>query len=628
MARPAARRRGKEGKGKGVYSRSAHDDSVLSLASGAHEPYRPIADYGAIGEGRSVALVSRGGSIDWWCPPRFDAPSVFAALLDHDNGGAFQLRPVGQAESAMAYVDDTNVLDTVHTTATGRVRVRDFLAFEDDTGTTDSVLVRRVTGLAGSVDMLAVFAPRFQYGRVFPRFTRVPVGLMASGAGEIMLVRSALTWTRPAKGVREARFTVREGETVDIVVRHAPFASPVPFPQGLARTDDELERAAVQRWRAWSEQTRFDGPDAALVRRSALAIKLLQYRRNGAFVAAATTSLPEAIGGIRNWDYRFTWLRDGAISARALHEVGHHEDADAFAGWLLATLPAQIEDMRIMYTLSGSPDLPERELPQLEGYRKSAPVRIGNGAVHQRQLDVYGEVIEFLHAARATDADRAGWPAVRALADHVAARWHEPDQGIWEMRCEPRHFVLSKAMAWVALDRAARFAEDLGEPVPEAWRREADIIRAEVLERGYDEKRRSFVQAYGFTFLDASNLMLPLVGFLDARDPRMMETVDRILEELTVDGLVYRYLGDDGLPGGEATFAYCTFWLIEVLAKQGRVREARALFDRIAARASHLGLFAEEIDAATAEHLGNYPQAFPHAGLIQAARALREAERA
>ena len=600
---------------------------AFALTVASQGTYRPIADYGAIGEGRSVALISRTGSIDWWCPARFDAPSVFGAILDANAGGHFRLAPSGQAESASRYVDDTNVLETTHVTPTGIVRVRDLLAFEEDTGTTDSVLVRRVTGVSGSVEMLASFVPRFAYGRVFPRFSNVPVGLLASGAGEILLVRSPLAWTRPRKGERESRFTVRAGETVEIVVRHAPFASPVPFAQALAMPPERLEEATLARWRAWSRETRFDGPDEPLVRRSALAIKLLQYARNGAFVAAASCSLPEAIGGIRNWDYRFTWLRDGVLSAKALADVGHHDDADRFADWVRATLPERVEDMRIMYTLSGSAELPEREVPHLEGYRASGPVRIGNGAVHQRQLDVYGEIVEFLHHARLSNADRASWPAVKALADFVVAHWREPDQGIWEMRCEPRHFVLSKAMAWVALDRARRYAEDIGEPAPAAWAREAALIRAEVLEQGYDGKRRAFVQAYGFSYLDASNLMLPLVGFLDANDPRMVATVDRTLEELTVDGLVYRYLGDDGLPGGEATFAYCTFWLIEVLAKQGRVREARALFDRIAARASHLGLFAEEIDAVTGEHLGNYPQAFPHAGLIQAARALREAER-
>lgn len=598
----------------------------------AQTRYRPIADYGAIGDGRSLALVSSNGSIDFWCPGRFDGPSVFASILDAEQGGHFALRPTGaggRGSSASRYIEDTNVLETEHTTAHGRVRVRDMMPFEEDTGLPDSVILRRIQGLEGDVEMEAILAPRFQYGRVFPRFSATPAGLLASGAGEILLARShtRLEWTRPAKGVRRATFRIRAGETLDIALRHTPFASPVPFAEALGNSDAELEARTIARWRDWSSKTRFEGApnDSALVRRSALTLKLLQYKRNGAFVAAGTTSLPEAIGGIRNWDYRFTWLRDGAITAKALHDVGHSEEADAFSNWVRDTVGTDAHAMRIMYTLSGSTHLPERELPQLEGYRGSAPVRIGNGAAHQRQLDVYGELADFLHATRASSAEREAWPLVRSLADFVVQHWREPDSGIWEMRAEPRHFILSKAMAWAALDRACRVAKDLGETPPPEWSSAADAIRAEVLTVGVHDK--GFAQAYGFPNPDASNLMLPLIGFVDPKDPRMIATVDTILTELTVDGLVYRYLGDDGLPGGEATFAYCTFWLVEVLAMQGRVREARAIFDRIAARASPLGLYAEEIDAATDEHLGNYPQAFPHAGLIQAARALREAER-
>ena len=599
---------------------------TLTLQASASS-YRAIADYGAIGEGRSVALVGTNGSIDYWSPGRFDAPTIFATLLDARHGGHFRVGPVGQAASRSRYVDDTNVLETEHTTATGRVVVRDLMPFQEDAGVHDSVILRRITALEGSVDMEAVFAPRFQYGRVMPRFTRVPVGLMASGAGEILLVRGPLEWVRTEKGVRRAAFTVKPGETITLALRHAPFASPVPFVDALGMPDEMLEEATLRRWREWSGKTRCEGPDAPLVRRSALTLKLLQYRRNGAFVAAATTSLPEAIGGVRNWDYRFTWVRDGALTAKALHDLGHHEEADAFASWLTTTIGTDVDAMRIMYSLSGSSELPERELSHLEGYQRSAPVRIGNAAVNQRQLDVYGELVEFLHLARASSNDRSSWPLVKSAADWVVKHWREPDQGIWEMRCEPRHFVLSKAMAWAALHRAADSARGIGEPVPPAWDEQARLIREEVLARGYDREKRTFVQAYDFPALDASNLLLPLIGFVDARDPMMMETVDRTLEGLTVDGLVYRYLADDGLPGGEATFAYCTFWLIEVLAMQGRVREARALFDRMAAHASPLGLYAEEIDAANGRHLGNYPQAFPHVGLIQAARQLRAAER-
>lgn len=572
--------------------------------------------------------MSSEGSIDWWCPGRFDAPSVFGAILDDEVGGRFSLSPVAEAASRSRYVPDTNVLETEHATATGVVRVVDSAPFRADSGVTDSILLRRVTGVEGTVDMRILFAPRFQYGRVMPRFADSPQGLIARGAGEIMILSGA-GMVRRRKGEREGRFTVTAGESVDIVLRHRSFDVPVPFAERLAGTPAELEAATVERWRAWADRTRFDGPDAPIVRRAALALKLLQYEENGAIVAAPTASLPEAIGGVRNWDYRYTWLRDGVLSAQAFHDLGHVEDAERFSGWLRTTLGEAPEEMRIMYTVSGSAELPERELPHLEGYRKSAPVRIGNGAVTQRQLDVYGEILHYLHAVRASSLDVESWNVFRRIADHVAATWREPDSGIWEMRCPPRHFVFSKAMAWVALDRAARIARETGMPADvAAWEREAAILREEILAEGYDAERGAFVQAYGFQHLDASNLLLPLVGFLDAKDPRMVATVDRTLEELTVRGLVYRYLdAGDGIEGHEATFAYCTFWLIEVLARQDRVTEARALFDSLVAKANHLGLFAEEIDAQTNELLGNFPQGFPHAGLIQAALTLREAEK-
>ena len=616
---------GKEGKAKRALRRGGF--VAVLLVPPREARYRPIASYGAIGDGRSVALVSRHGSVDWWCPGRFDAPSAFGAILDAEVGGRFSLAPLEEADMRFAYAPDTNVLETEHATSHGRVRVVDFLAFAEDAGVTDSVLVRRVLGLEGQVEMRVEFEPRFQYGRVAARFAHAPGGLLARGAGEIMLL-TGVPMVRRRQGARESVFRVREGEAIDVVLRHRPFDTPVPFAEPLAAPPADLEARTRGRWREWSSRTRFDGPDAPLVRRSALVLKMLQYERNGAFVAAPTASLPEAIGGVRNWDYRFTWLRDGALTARALHDLGHSREADAFAAWVRVTLGDEPEHHSIMYTVGGSNELPERELPHLEGYRGSRPVRIGNGAAHQRQLDVVGELLDFLHACRASSADTSSWLVFERIADWVVDHWREPDSGIWEMRSQPRHFVLSKAMAWAALDRASRVAVEAGVEAPVArWREEAERIREEVLRLGWSDERRAFIQAYDHPEMDASNLLLPLIGFLDARDPRMLATADRILEELTVDGLVYRYLGsDDGVPGGEATFAYCTFWLVEVLALQGRVREARALFDRLTARASELGLFAEEIDAATGEHLGNYPQAFPHVGLIQAARALHAAE--
>lgn len=549
---------------------------------------------------------------------------MFASILDPGVGGSWRLSPEGAAVAQQRYVIDTNVLETVHTTQSGRVRVRDFLVLGEDSGSDESVLVRRAVGLDGEVAMETAFAPRFQYGRVSPRFRSSPTGLIVSGAGECALVQGAPEWERAGAGARRVAFTLRAGETRDFVLRHtrAPVLALFTSPGALANAA-AMEEATTARWRAWAARTLADGPYAPWVRRSALVLKLLQFRRNGAFVAAGTTSLPESVGGVRNWDYRYTWIRDGAFTARALHEVGHADDAARFADWLRETIGDDARDLRIMYTVSGSTDLPERVLPHLAGYRGSAPVRVGNAAVEQRQLDVYGELVEFLGAL----GGPAHWPLVRSVARWVAVHWPEPDQGIWEMRCEPRHFVLSKAMACVALERATRFAIELGEAPDPHWLTEAALIRTEIDARGYDAQQGAFVQAYDVPWLDASNLMLPLCGFLDARDPRMIATVDRTMADLMVDGLVYRYRGHDGLPGTEGTFAYCTFWLVEVLARQGRTEEARAIFERIVARASPLGLYSEEIEVATGELVGNFPQAFPHAGLIQAARALTKSAR-
>jgi len=592
------------------------DQRLARLSAGLE---RPIGDHGAIGEGRSVALLASDGTLDWWCPGRFDAPSAFAAILDAEAGGHFRLGPTVEASSLMRYVSDTNVLETVHTTERGRVRVCDFMPFPEDAGVEDAVLVRRVEGLEGAVEMGFSFRPRFAYGAVTPRLARTPAGLLARGAGEIMLLQAP-----EACLAGEARLVVGEGERFDVVLRHRPFVAAAPFDEPLAMGPAALEARAVARWRAWSAKTRYEGPEAPMVRRSALALKLLQYAPTGAIVAAPTTSLPEALGGARNWDYRFAWLRDAALCARALHDVGHPEEGRAFASWVERTLGREPGDLRIMYSVSGQTDLAERELAHLRGHRGSAPVRVGNGAAEQRQLDVYGELVDAL-AGMGAVGPRA-WPIVRGLAERVAQTWREPDSGIWEMRAQPRHFVLSKAMAWAALTRAAALAREKGYAGDaDAWLSEAEAIRADVDERGVHPEV-GFVQAYGFVAPDASNLLLPLVGFVDARDPRMLRTTDCVIETLATDGLVYRYRNDDGLPGGEATFAYCAFWLVEVLALQGRVAEARRLLESLLVRASPLGLYAEEIDEKSGEHLGNFPQGFPHAGLISAALALKRAE--
>lgn len=591
--------------------------------------YFPISDYAAIGDGRTAALVSREGSIDWWCPARFDSPSVFAALLDAREGGRFSIAPTAQASSVSRYVPDTNVLDTIHTTNEGAVRVVDLAPGHELTGVDNAVIVRRISGLWGEVELEVVLAPRFQYATKMPRFYTAPHGLIARGNGEMLLL-SGVDLPVKESGARVGRVVVREGERIDVVLRYREVAGPVPFRHKLARSPAELEASVIERDRAFASATRFEGRDAPLVRRAALALRLLQHAPTGAFVAAATSSLPESVGGVRNWDYRFAWVRDGALAARALGAVGHTSEEGAFRTWLSRTIP-DAEQMRIMYTVTGSTELPERVLPHLEGYRRSTPVRVGNEAVEQRQLDVYGELVEFLHATSETPGlDEAAWSIVRSTAEWMVRHWREPDSGIWEMRSAPRHFVLSKVMAWVALTHASQAAEARGEFERAAlWRKEALVVREDVLENGVDPETGAFMQAYGVRIPDASNLLIPMVGFMDANDARMVATVDETMRQLTVDGLVYRYVeAHDGLPGTEATFTYCTFWLVEVLATQGRVEEARRLFDALAARATPVGLYAEEMEPFTGEHLGNFPQAFPHAGLIQAAIALEAAEAA
>ncbi|MCA1814709.1 MAG: glycoside hydrolase family 15 protein, partial [Halobacteriales archaeon] len=426
---------------------------------------------------------------------------------------------------------------------------------------------------------------------------------------------------RVAGGEAQAELVLREGERLCFVLTFLPDPDDVPLPAGRApRLLDDTRRA----WQEWDARTTYQGPYREQVRRSALVLRMLRYDPTGAVVAAPTTSLPERVGGVRNWDYRYAWIRDCAFVVGALGDVGHPRYAAEFVRWACRAAKASQPDLRVLYAVDGATELPERELP-LDGWRGSRPVRIGNAASEQHQLDIYGELLLSVHAR-----DRAGVSprsstrqSLAGFVDRVAATWREPDQGIWEMRSEPRQFVLSKAMAWVALDKGIA----LGLPGDHAaWRRERDACRALALERGWSDELGAFQMAFDYPYLDAANLMLPLIGFLDAKDPRMVATVERTMERLTFDGLVYRYLdADDGLPGGEAAFTYCTFWLVDNLALQGRGEEARMLYERALARASPLGLLAEEVHPATGELLGNFPQAFSHIGVLRSAVLLARA---
>ncbi|MDP9457889.1 MAG: glycoside hydrolase family 15 protein [Actinomycetota bacterium] len=595
------------------------------------DPYRPIAEYALIGDCHTAALVSGDGSVDWLCAPDFDGPSVLAALLDAERGGRFAVRPAEPFASENEYVGHSGVLRTTFRTDGGVATLTDFMPIHKGSGPRPFAdaqaprrLVRLVEGIEGEVSIGIDFRPRPDYGAEDPEVNLGRGGVVVDASGGYRLyLRSSVPLgieDRAASGSA----VVAAGERVALVLDLAGGdGTGGADPAATAR---ELEETLAF-WRGWAAGCYYRGPYEEAVLRSAVTLKLLTHAPTGAMVAAPTTSLPEEIGGERNWDYRYTWIRDAAFAVYALFLAGHVEDGVRFVEWVCdIALRCEPGDLRIMYGLAGEHDLPERTLDHLEGYRGSRPVRVGNAASEQFQLDVYGELLDCFHTCRrfggmTPEAVRALWPAFARQVEVVAERWREPDSGIWEVRSEPRHFVYSKVMAWVALDRGVKAAEELGLPADlPRWRAERDAARAEVLERGYDPKMGAFARSYGEPALDASNLLLPLVGFLGAHDPRVRATVEATERGLVADGLVYRYVGaEDGLPGGEATFGVSTFWLVDNLAALGRVEEARELFERTLARASPLGLYAEELDPTTGAHLGNFPQALTHIGLINSA---------
>jgi len=599
--------------------------------------YGPIRDYGLIGDAHTAALVSSDGSIDWLCWPRFDSPAVFCRLLDKDKGGHFRVGPAERrAAASRAYVEGTNVLATVFSTDGGRFRLTDLMPVErlnrrhegEDIASHYRV-VRLVEGLSGEAEVEVSFRPTFDYARAEAAFQPYDGGIVARGGREALALSCPAAFREDASGGVAARFKVAAGQRAWVALTYfagddAASVSPPEFDADL-----ELEQT-LEYWREWSETCTYKGPYEHLVRRSALVLKLLTYEPTGALVAAPTTSLPEELGGVRNWDYRFTWLRDSSLILYALQLLGYHEEATDFFEWLDRLCIPCGNELQIMYRIDGGSHLPERTLEHLEGYRGSRPVRVGNGAFDQKQLDIYGEVIDaaYLYHERARRHVRPElWDTLRHLADQTVERWREPDHGIWEVRGGPRHFLYSKLLCWVALDRVVRMAAPDGLPGDVSlWERTREEIRAAILEEGYDEKAGAFTQAFGDEALDACALVIPQVGFLPATDPRVVSTVERIRERLTSHGLVYRYLSDDGLPGGEATFALCSFWLVDCLAEAGRVDEARSLFERIVGYANDLGLLAEEIDPVSGELLGNYPQGFTHLGLIRSALHIAKAE--
>lgn len=604
---------------------------------GRHETgYRPIGDYAIVGDAHTAALVASDGSIDWLCWPRFDSSAVLCRLLDARKGGFLRVGPSGLFASTRSYVGDTNVLATEFETSQGRARVTDFMPVRllssthegEDIAASNRVL-RLVEGLAGDCDVEVAFKATFDFARGEAHWTTFTNGLLAAGRGEALALQCPARFELGDDGVQRATLRVRAGDRVWVSLTYLDGAG---AHNALPEVDAETELArTLDYWQGWTGTCRYTGPYANVVRRSALVLKLLTYEPTGAIIAAPTTSLPEAIGGVRNWDYRFTWLRDSALIIYALQLLGYTEEATDFFRWLdHQCIPCAGEELQILYRIDGGLDTTEVELDHLEGYRGSRPVRIGNAAATQKQLDIYGEIIDaaFLyHKKMRVPLSPELWNVIRCLANEAVRRWREPDQGIWEVRGGPRHFLYSKLMCWVAVDRALRLGRKRGVPAElSRWARARTLIRSAILTEGFDSQVGAFTQAFGERALDASALAIPQVGFLPATDRRVVLTVQSIRERLTSHGLVYRYLNDDGVPGSEATFALCTLWLVDCLAEMGRVDEARALFETVLAYGNDVGLFAEELDPTTREVLGNFPQGFTHLGLIRAALNIAKAE--
>jgi len=579
-----------------------------------------IEDYGVIGDLQSVALVGRSGSIDWLCLPRFDSAAFFAALLGTEQNGRWLLRPVGEPrEVRRAYLEETLILETVYRTDKGAARVLDFMP---PRGTAPDV-VRVVEGISGRVAMTMQLIVRFDYGAIVPWVQRFDGALVALAGPDGVCLRTPVE-LRGEDLTTMAEFSVAAGDRVPFVLTWFPshqgtLPEPVDAVAALEETCDF--------WRDWCSDCTYDGDYRDAVVRSLLTLKALTYEPTGGIVAAATTSLPEWIGGMRNWDYRYCWLRDATFTLQSLVHTGYIEEASAWRTWLLRAVAGDPADLQIMYGPAGERRLTELELPWLDGYEASRPVRVGNAASRQLQLDVYGEMLDALY-----EAHLHGMPSLHhaagvqlKLLEYLEAGWRKPDDGLWEIRGRRRHFTHSKVMSWVAFDRAVTTAEDIGAvgDVVERWRGVRDRIHAEVLRKGYDDELGSFVQSYGSKTLDASLLTIPIVGFLPADDPRVVGTVEAIQRNLMRGGLVQRYaeVGEevDGLPGGEGSFFLCTFWLADCLVLMDRQREARELFERLLGLRTDLGLLSEEYDTDGKRLLGNFPQAFSHVGLVNTA---------
>ena len=585
-----------------------------------------IEDYALIGDTRTAALVGRDGSIDWLCLPRFDSGACFAALLGDERHGRWRIAPAGDVVRVeRRYRPGTLVLETDVETADGAVRISDCMPLSE----TATEVARVVEGLRGTVAMTMELALRFDYGRVVPWVRRLGGALSAVAGPDAVLFGSPVP-TRGENMTTRAEFEVSAGDTLPFLLTWYPSHQRPPGPIDV--------RAAVADtaawWHDWSSRCDSGGPWLDQVKRSLITLKALTYEQTGGIVAAPTTSLPEQLGGVRNWDYRYCWLRDATLTLLALLDVGYLDEAREWRDWLLRSVAGWPSDMQIMYGPAGERRLTELVLDWLPGYEGSAPVRIGNAASEQFQLDVYGELMDALLQAREAglEPDPYAWSLQRSLIRFVEDAWTRPDEGIWEVRGKRRHFVHSKVMAWVAVDRAVRTVErfEMAGEV-DRWRRLRDRIHAEVCERGFDAERGTFTQSYGSRPLDASLLLIPAVGFLAPDDPRVVGTVEAVQRELCVDGFVLRYPteeSDDGLPPGEGAFLPCTFWLVDALALIGRRDEAVEVFERLLGLCNDVGLLSEEYDPRVDRLVGNFPQAFSHIGLVNSAMVLSRAERA
>jgi GH15 family glucan-1,4-alpha-glucosidase len=586
-----------------------------------------IEDYALIGDTTTAALVGTDGSIDWLCAPRFDSPAFFAALLGSDANGHWRIAPAAEARRVeRRYRPGTLVLETDFETSDGLVRVVDSMPLGDEYVD----VIRMVEGLRGRVAMQMRLNPRFDYGHLVPATGRIDQGMFAVAGPDAVCLRTPVEIGAEGGATASASFTVSEGERVPFHLAwypsHAPRPEPIDPFNTLARTESW--------WREWSGRCTYEGPHPEVVQRSLITLKALTYAPTGAIVAALTTSLPEEVGGERNWDYRFCWLRDGSFTLAPLVQAGYMEEAVAWRDWLFRAIAGDPSQLQIMYGIGGEHRLTELELPWLSGYEDSKPVRIGNAASEQFQLDIFGEVLAVFYGAWEVglperDETRSPGIDVRDAIELVERMWRDPDEGIWEIRGQRQHFTYSKVSAWTAIDRAVKFAEATGADAPlDRWRAVRDEIHAEVLAKGYDAERNTFVQYYGGKGLDASLLLIPASGFLPAEDPRVLGTIEAIQREICDGPFVWRYSteeGVDGLAGGEGAFLICSFWLVSALAQAGRVEAAERNLEQLMALQNDVGLLSEEYDPQRERLLGNFPQAFSHIGLLRSLYAISEA---